>query len=599
MIARDAAALYLSRGWAPIPIPWREKNPGYEGWQNLRVTPETLGEYFNGVRQNIRVLLGEPSGGLVDADLDCREALQTADYFLPDTGSIFGRASSPSSHRLFVANCPTKKFTDPTARDLKKAMLVELRSTGAQTVFPDSVHKETGEAIEWKCDNGPAEIDGAQLTRLMGLVAASALVARYWPSHARHDASLALSGALRHSGWSLEQTKIFVNAVVEAAGDEEATDRIRAARDTYTKETPTTGWPRLAEILGEPIIGRLRDWLGVGRQASQEAPVGEEPFYSGGNGKNTGAGNSEADQAAGSARQQIQVRAGDLPRIVEDAIKALRGAAVPIYDRGGALYRPVLVESPPKDDDHVRRPVGAVVLRPVDPAWARLQLAGAAQWRKWDARDKKMRPADPPKDIGEIVATQSDLGNWPVLRGVASHPVLTAKGRVLSTPGYDQGSGLLIEITGDWPIPDAPTRDDAVAAWERLKNLLRYFPWAGDVDRAVALSMFLTAIARPALPVAPMHAVDAPEAGTGKSLLVDAASILASGAEAPVMDYGSDPVEAGKRLDAMLLAADPVIALDNIEAPIEGATLCQTLTQTGAFACWADIRWSPSRACQW
>jgi hypothetical protein len=70
----------------------------------------------------------------------------------------------------------------------------------------------------------------------------------------------------------LEQTEIFVKAVVEAAGDEEATDRIRAARDTYTKGTPTTGWPRLAEMLGEPIIDRLRDWLGVRGGKGEEWP---------------------------------------------------------------------------------------------------------------------------------------------------------------------------------------------------------------------------------------------------------------------------------------------------------------------------------------
>jgi Protein of unknown function (DUF3987) len=70
----------------------------------------------------------------------------------------------------------------------------------------------------------------------------------------------------------LEQTEIFVKAVVEAAGDEEATDRIRAARDTYTKGTPTTGWPRLAEMLGEPIIDRLRDWLGVRGGKGEERP---------------------------------------------------------------------------------------------------------------------------------------------------------------------------------------------------------------------------------------------------------------------------------------------------------------------------------------
>ncbi|MDQ3775044.1 MAG: hypothetical protein M3461_12145 [Pseudomonadota bacterium] len=81
-------------------------------------------------------------------------------------------------------------------RDLKKAMLVELRSTGAQTVFSDSAHKETGEAIEWICDNGPAEIDGARLTRLVGLVAASALIARYWPTH-RFSRARRVSQALR------------------------------------------------------------------------------------------------------------------------------------------------------------------------------------------------------------------------------------------------------------------------------------------------------------------------------------------------------------------------------------------------------------------
>jgi putative DNA primase/helicase len=68
-----------------------------------------------------------------------------------------------------------------------------------------------------------------------------------------------------------------------------------------------------------------------------------------------------------------------------------------------------------------------------------------------------------------------------------------------------------------------------------------------EVDRAVALSLLLTAIARPVLPAAPMHCVDSPEAGSGKSLLVDVASILASSEPASVMDFGRDAVEAGKR----------------------------------------------------
>jgi putative DNA primase/helicase len=77
-----------------------------------------------------------------------------------------------------------------------------------------------------------------------------------------------------------------------------------------------------------------------------------------------------------------------------------------------------------------------------------------------------------------------------------------------------------------------------------------------------------------------MHCVDSPEPGSGKSLLVDVAAMLASGGPASVMDFGRDPVEAGKRLDAMMLCGDPLIAIDNVEAPLEGAVLCQMLTQT-------------------
>jgi putative DNA primase/helicase len=121
-----------------------------------------------------------------------------------------------------------------------------------------------------------------------------------------------------------------------------------------------------------------------------------------------------------------------------------------------------------------------------------------------------------------------------------------------------------------------------------------------EVDRAVALSLLLTAIARPVLPAVPMHCVDSPEAGSGKSLLVDVASILASSVPASVMDFGRDAVVAGKRLDAMMLAGDPIIAIDNVEVPLEGAVLCQILTQAARrIRVLGTHRWSLSHACKW
>ena len=153
---RLAASDYTSRGWSVIPVPHRSKNPGFKGWAQLRLTAEDLEEHFDGGPQNLGVLLGEPSGWLIDVDLDHPRAVELAPEFLPATSAVFGRSSNPRSHWLYHATGPvaTKKFRSKSA-----GMLVELRSTGMQTVFPPSSH-ESGESIDWEDDpQCPADVD--------------------------------------------------------------------------------------------------------------------------------------------------------------------------------------------------------------------------------------------------------------------------------------------------------------------------------------------------------------------------------------------------------------------------------------------------------
>jgi hypothetical protein len=119
--------------------------------------------------------------------------------------------------------------------------------------------------------------------------------------------------------------------------------------------------------------------------------------------------------------------------------------------------------------------------------------------------------------------------------------------------------------------------EDAI---KRLSRLIDTFDFVGDADRAVALSLFLTAIGRPHMPSAPLHGFDAPVAGVGKSKLVDIASILATGHEAGVTAQGEDREEAEKRLSAILMRGDPIIAIDNCERPLEGDLINSALTQT-------------------
>jgi hypothetical protein len=89
-----AARAYLRRGWAVLLVPLRSKNPGLADWQKLKYTEADLPRYFGG-NGNIGVRPGIDSGWLVDVDLDCIEAVELADLYLPTTGAVFGRASKP------------------------------------------------------------------------------------------------------------------------------------------------------------------------------------------------------------------------------------------------------------------------------------------------------------------------------------------------------------------------------------------------------------------------------------------------------------------------------------------------------------------------
>jgi len=156
----QAAIGYLERGWAPIDIPYRSKNPNRNRWQKERHTEADLQRRFNGRPRNVGVLLGAPSDGLIDIDLDHMVAVEMAPDLLPPTASTFGRRSKPRSHYEYQATGPieTKKWKSKVY-----GTLVELRSTGCQTVFPGSVH-ECGEPIEWVEDGSPAKIDPNRLT---------------------------------------------------------------------------------------------------------------------------------------------------------------------------------------------------------------------------------------------------------------------------------------------------------------------------------------------------------------------------------------------------------------------------------------------------
>jgi len=257
----EAAKRLLEKGWHCIPL--RGKQPIGEGWQSRIIGEAEIDTAFpSGC--NLGLLLGEPSGWIVDIDCDTPEAVVTAKYLMPPTGLSFGRDGVGRAHLLYV--CPemkTSKYKDPDR--VKDSMIIEIRSTGGQTMIPPSTHPN-GEKVRWIDKGEPAQLAVSTLLRGVQQTASAALLAMHWPEGARQEAAMHLSGALARAGWEIADIKTFIEAVVVAAGDDEVEMRLKVvdyAVSKLAKGEKITGWPTLTETLGEKVVQKVREWMGI------------------------------------------------------------------------------------------------------------------------------------------------------------------------------------------------------------------------------------------------------------------------------------------------------------------------------------------------
>ena len=292
----------------------------------------------------------------------------------------------------------------------------------------------------------------------------------------------------------------------------------------------------------------------------------------------------ERRKAACDKRPTIELRIGETERIVDEIEAALIASDRGLYRRGGLIVatgfdkmqtwdgKTIEVQIIEERDNYAlledieaaaglrqirRAHQEAEATSPTMRAGAHAQAAAASA-----APAEPRRPRQLPDHQGER-RTHDRAG----LRPRHRHPVRSARRQVPARARQArQGYG-------------------ARPLWRGSCRLVETFDFVSKDDKAVALSLILTAIARPGLPTAPLHGFDAPVAGSGKSKLVDIASILATGHEAGVTAQGETREEAEKRLSTLLMRGDPIIALDNCEGPLEGVVFNQALTQQ-----WANLR---------
>jgi hypothetical protein len=286
----------------------------------------------------------------------------------------------------------------------------------------------------------------------------------------------------------------------------------------------------------------------------------------------------DSDDDDGDGRPVIRIFAGFLHRAVDMAEGALMQAGLGYYQRGSMVVRPAMVPVAVSDG----RTVDAPRLVDVKAHHMAEAFTRAANWKRFDKREGEWLSTDCPHRIAETFLAREGQWRLPVLTGIINCPTLRADGSILDLPCYDAQTGLLFDPQDvTFPaLPRDPDRDMALRALAYIKDLISTFPFVTEGDRAVALSAILTALVRRSLPTAPLHGFNAPTAGTGKSMLVDLVSLIATARPAPVIAQGKSEEEMEKRLGAALIAGDVLIAIDNCEEPLGGELLCQTMTQT-------------------
>jgi Bifunctional DNA primase/polymerase, N-terminal len=537
MSSAKAAVHYLERGIQVIPVPPRSKKVTRDDWQSERWKAEDVPRLWpNG--QNVGILNGEPSGGLCDADQDRPEAQRVGPYLLPHTKTS-GRKGKPHGHSWYLVEGrlpETRQFKLPG--DSSDRSVVELRSTGAQTLAPPSVYPD-GDTCVWG-DGKIARISGDELTRAVENTAIAALLLMHYPGvGARHEFCMCAAGYLLKR-LDLERVKAIVEAVARAAGDDEVRDRLRAVETTNERIAAgerVKGGPQL-EKLAPGVCKIMRGWMGWGEGRDDGLP-------------------------------RVLITNRPLRHKAADALNALCEANEPphLFVRSG---QPARIG---KDEE------GEPVVQEVGEARMRHHMSLSANFVR-TGRDGEVVHVSPPEDIVKDVLARSALP-FPPLVGVSRVPFFRPDGTLVTRAGYDRAArifhapapGLAVDV------PENPTRGDMLRALEVVEECIGDFPYADEASAANTLALLLTPILRTAIPgPVPLAALDKPTPGTGGSLLADVVALVATGKPAGMASAPRDDEEVRKQITSALRAGSTVITIDNVAGDLAAPSLARALS---------------------
>ncbi len=263
--------------------------------------------------------------------------------------------------------------------------------------------------------------------------------------------------------------------------------------------------------------------------------------------------------------ERVEVVQGRLAGATESALGILRKDPA-VFDFGGQV---VLVEN------------GRML--PLDEHSLGYYIAGGVQfWQNRKAGGELIAVnLDPPARLVRQILSLGSRRQLKPLTAIVTAPTIRTDGSMLTSPGYDLRTSLLVAVEEEaFEVPLAPARDEITRALSNLLHPFESFPLVDALARGGLLAALLTAVARPALPTAPAFAMDAPVQGSGKTLLASCVSALATGYPPEVWPHTAsrDDEETRKRLFAALRDGTTALIWDNVTGIFDSAALAAAIT---------------------
>src|SRR5918993_3682790 len=271
---------YANEGIKLVRLSRKTKKPVDEEWQRRALPLEVLEEWVRS-GGDVGWQCGEVSDWICTGDLDWPEARKLAPHILPETLLGAKGREDPSQYFYRSPGLGYKKFTGLDGSEII-ALKASDNGAGHQVAVAPSVHRAKGPYLFVGGYNPAAlaEVGKDALRKLLGSLAAAALIARELPAAkeegggGRHDLALALAGYMLRNGEALEDAEKILRGAwwVRDAPREALEDVRRSVQDTAGRlahNEPATGGRKLEELM-PGMAQKIADFLGWERADMRE-----------------------------------------------------------------------------------------------------------------------------------------------------------------------------------------------------------------------------------------------------------------------------------------------------------------------------------------